>query len=355
MFSFFGSLPLLAKIGLVLIGLFVLGFLALWIMMVAYERTDERPFFSTTWENKRLEIRAVERRYVGGTSRGYRLYWNGQAVAYRGGVEGVGQPDGPFPIDPEDQTGLLVQTISDTLDGAGWVVWVDPDEFSRADFAAIAGCLKQHPTVQKDEESVRIAQVVYGKVENLKPRLYTFRASNHQDDQYELTVQPDGRVDLRYGYQVMTMGEVTLEQNQRILTWHYVQDITLPGSEWPRFRNEAGQTLTSRYTLRHAPNGPQLFSRQTTTHRENLLILAPNSYLPHQEVLGQAIDLNYPTSRQNYNAGSIIADSTGKKLPIFQWLEWPGHPLTETDLRQFQNEQGNRLGDVVRFEQAPKQ
>ena len=105
--SFWGNLPLLAKIGLVLALLIAAVFIGLVATMMSYERTDEKPLVNLTCGANHLTVNLVVRRYVGGTSSGHQLHWNNRAVATHrlDASRGNEQTDQPIPTDPDDQKG----------------------------------------------------------------------------------------------------------------------------------------------------------------------------------------------------------------------------------------------------------
>jgi len=95
--SFWGNLPLLAKIGLVLVLLIAAVFVGLVATVMRYERTDEKPLVNLTCGANHLTVNLVVRCYVGGTSSGHQLHWNNRAVATHrlDASQGKGQTDQP--------------------------------------------------------------------------------------------------------------------------------------------------------------------------------------------------------------------------------------------------------------------
>jgi len=149
---------------------------------------------------------------------------------------------------------------------------------------------------------------------------------------------------MRDDYMVIDMGHIYRENGQRVSLWRYPLNRAMLGRNLPAFKNKQGQSLTNRYQLQHDPADDELFFREAKGYQEFIRF-------PHGAALGNniasamLIEVAYPTVSQNYDAGTIITDSTGTGKPVFSWKLWPGHPLTETDLRQFKNEQGQSLGE----------
>jgi hypothetical protein len=364
------GLPVLVKIVLggialvvVLVGIIITVFT---VATIRYERTDETPLVRIGYGRDSLTINGVARRYVGGTSTGHRLYWNGEPVSKRAGGEGAGQPNQSVPVDPDDLIGLIVKEIDDLIGDDAWTVWVSPTDFSRAAFDALVACIRQNqaeigrqlaqePDRKPDESyrpgfgDVRIDAVVYGRAETLKPRLYTWKTP--WGDAYELSIAPGGQADLRLDNRVLELGKVSIDNDQRVLTWHYTNEMTVLGRDLPAFKNERGESLAARYQLRHMRNDAQVFFRQTTTHYEQLYLEGAEAAGEKRGLLVSAmtVDLNSPIMKQNYEAGTIQL-APGRGMPVFRWRTWLEHPITETDLRQFRNEQGQALGEVVDFQ-----
>ena len=377
MLSALASLPLWVRLLLTVGGLGILtvaGFLT-WFMVAAirYTRTDQKPLADLTCGVNRLEIRLVVSRFVGGTSSGHRLYWNDKLVSNRGGIGNAGQPDQAVPADPDDHIILTIRPLAERINAGDWTVWVDPKQFSRADFDGMASCLTtqqrglMRQMQQKDYRStydapisgytevVSIGQLVYGDARTLPVRTYRWQADWNMA--YQLTVEPDGRVDLHQDNRTGTIGRVQFGRGQRELFWTYDADMPLSERALAQFVSASGQALTDRYQLRHNPADQSvLFTRRTDRYVEQLLIRPPNapSYDANR-VSALVFDRKDPVLNRYYSAGTITPDSTGRQKSVFNWMPWPGHPLTETDLRQFRAEAGQPLGDLYDLNQQSTQ
>jgi len=360
--SFWGNLPLLAKIGLVLVLLIAAVFVGLVATVMRYERTDEKPLVNLTCGANHLTVNLVVRRYVGGTSSGHQLHWNNRAVATHrlDASRGNGQTDQPIPTGPDDQKGLIIKRFAETVDQRAWTVWVNPEKFSRAEFDALATCLQQNrdeiarPLSQVNymqtydspiggyDESFQIGQVVYGLAKAIEPHIYTWEAAPGRV--LEITIWPNEQASMRDDYMVIDMGHIYRENGQRVFLWRYPLNRAMLGRNLPAFKNKQGQSLTNRYQLQHDPADDELFFREAKGYQE-FIRFPHGAALGNNIVSAMLIEVAYPTVSQNYDAGTIITDSTGTGKPVFSWKLWPGHPLTETDLRQFKNEQGQSLGE----------
>ena len=366
-FSSLASLPIWVKIILGVLLLGVLVFVGIIALMVASIRTEENTLVDRTCGADRLKITVRKISNVGNTSTDYRLYWNDKIVANKGDVGASGQPILIPPIDPDDQKGLIVKLLADTIDATTWTVRVNPKQFSRADFDAITACLKtynaENPRSNLDSGTVtttiaytnfaRVGQLIYGELQSVKLRVYAWKPA-WEEKPAEIMIHPNGRVDLRRDYRVEELGHVSMADNQRVLTWNYTDESPLLGRNLAGFKNEVGQSLASRYELRHHPDDNQVFVRQTAKFLDWVFI-RQQSYdgMGGNFVSGHTIDLTAPILRQHYDAGIIETDSLNPGQPVFVWKTWPEHPLTETDLRQFRNEQGQKLGDLYRFTFQP--
>ena len=372
----FLELPLLAKavIGvLAVVAAGVLAFITFFVVSaMGYERTVEKLLVKLNCGADVLTINSVRHQFVGGSSTGNRLYWNGKAVAKGWTLPGPGQADQAIPIDPDDLKTLTVNSLADTADTRGWTVWVSPEVFSRAEFEALTNCLRQHRADIQQQIDQRlkgkpdlgamvagtgiqftIAAVVYGQGDRLEERLYHWKTS--WGEPYQLSIRADGLATVRQGSVNMSVGKVQLLAGKRVLYWQYQNEIPLLVADLARFKNPQGAALADRYELRPVPENGQLFFRQTAAYYEQLFIggtadqLRPGSFYAE----GGTVDLKVPTEKRNYTAGTIQVDSTGQHPPVFAWYDWPGHPLTEADLRQFRNEQGQSLGDLYVFKYQP--
>lgn len=362
-FSALAGLPIWVKIilGVLLFG--VLVFVGIVALMVASIRTEENTLVDRSCGANRLKITVRETHSVGNISTDYRLYWNDKIVANKGDVGASGQPNLIPPIDPDDQKGLVIKLLADTVDATAWTVWVNPTQFSRADFDAVTACLKAYntetPRPSLDGDTVttttaftnfaRVGQLIYGDLQSVKPRVYTWKPA-WEEKPAEITIHSDGRVDLRLDYRVEEMGRVAVLGDKRVFTWNYTSESPLLSRDLAGFRNKTGQSLTDRYELRHNPDDNQVFVRQTAKTLDWVFIRR-QSYdgMNGNPVTGHTIDLTAPILRQHYDAGIIKTDSLNPGKAVFNWKTWPDHLLTEGDLRQFSNEQGQTLGELYQF------
>lgn len=365
--SFPGGLPIWVKITLGLILLAVLVFAGIVALMMASVYTDETILVERNCGANHLKISVLEKHNVGNTSTDYRLYWNDKTVSNKGDLGASGYYNATPPIDPDDYKNLTISLLADTIDATAWTAWVNPTQFSRADFDAITACLKtyntENPRPSLTGETVttttsftnfaRVGQLIYGNLQSLKLRVYRWNPV-WEEKPAEITIHPDGRVDLRRDYQVEALGQVAMMDNRRVFTWNYTDESPLLGGTLAQFKNDAGQALTNRYELRHKPGDNQLFSRKTAKSLDWVYIRQP--YNPTEDISasGNTIDLAHPILQRSYDAGTIKTDSLNPGQPVFYWQPWPNHPLTEADLRQFSNEQGQTLGDLYRFTFQPE-
>ncbi len=367
MFSSLANLPIWVKIILGLLLLGVLLFAGIVTLIKASTYTDETVLIERNCGASRLKISVLEKHNVGNTSTDYRLYWNDKIVADKGDMGASGYYNSVPPIDPDDQENLTIILLADTVDATAWTVWVNPTQFSRADFDAITACLRaynaENPRPSLDGNTVttttaftnfaHVGQLVYGDLQSLKPRVYR-RKFKWEEKGTELTVHPGGYVDLRRDYIVETVGQVTMMGNRRVLTWSYAEESPLQGSDLAGFKNDAGQLLTNRYELRHSLQDNQLFFRKTAKSLDWVFIRRqPYIGTEGNTVSGHTIDLSAPILRRSYDAGTIKTDSLNPSQPVFYWQTWPDHPLTEADLREFRNEQGQTLGQLYWFDYQP--
>ncbi len=364
--SSFANLPIWVKIILGLLLLGVLLFAGIVALMMASTYTDETALIERTCGANHLKISVLEKHNVGNTSTDYRLYWNSKIVANKGDMGASGYYNAIPPIDPDDQKNLTISLLADTIDATAWTVWVNPTQFSRADFDAITACLKayntENPRPSLDGDTVttktsftnfaHVGQLVYGDLQSLKLRIYRQKFT-WEEKQTELTIHPGGYVDLRRDNVVETVGQVIMVGNRRVLTWNYTDESPLRGSDLAGFKNDAGQSLADRYELRHNPDDNQLFVRQTDKSLDWVYIREPYNPAEGNTVSGHTIDLAHPVLQRSYDAGTIKTDSLNPGQPVFMWKTWPDYPLTEADLKQFKNEQGQTLGALYRLAFQP--
>jgi hypothetical protein len=252
-------------------------------------------------------------------------------------------------------TGLLVAMLHYERTNEVPMVQIDcgPDKLT-INGADIDRQLAVEPVRKSDESyhaglgtDLGIGTVIYGRTDALQARRYTWKTP--RGNAYELSIDPGGRVDLRQSNVTMTLGELSIDNGRRVLTWAYADEMTVLGRDLPQFKNDRGELLTNRYRLRHAPNDGQIFFRQTPTHYEQMYIRA-EPYANDGDSLtvnAMVVDLKFPMLGRSYIAGKIHPDSTSRSKPVFYWQTWENYPITEADLRQFSNEAGQELGEEV--------
>lgn len=363
MLSFWENMPIWLRIITALVGLgglLIGGFLLyLFIAMVTYARTDEFDIAEVSSGVDKLVIRRVVERNVGSTSVSYRLYWNGRLVSDYNDSDSAGQPYLDLPADPDDRRGLVVRSVADTT--GSWTVWVNPAKFSRAEFGALADCLdrqqaslwqqvqRKQPADEYPSAMLRpftpVRRLIYGARSAPKTREYTYKQAGSEESRLTLVVQPNGVVMLQPAQGVTeAIGRLLTENGQRVVEWRYPQYSFLLSRDLPKFKNRAGQTFTDRYALQQAADHNPLFFREGPRYIESVYVA--ESYdrnTDNRPVEGHLVDRKFHILYRSHNAGQIVSATDGK--PVFEWLSWPDHPLTEADLRQFRDEQGRPLTD----------
>jgi hypothetical protein len=243
--------------------------------------TKVYPVAETTCGTDVLKLIYVEESSIGNTQQSLQLFWNNRIVDIQGNSrqykhlmsKHIGYKG--YPIDPDDRRNLRIETVQDSAKN-GWVIWVNPKDFSATEFETITQCLRaNHDVLVEKWEKVAeengwakltfmpsyptfpIYWAIYGDYHALSVRTYERKRSPNFRD--ELTVGVEGWASIRVyegndpAARGGTIGQLTPTADTLQL-WPdplngLVPNLPFGPEDMAGFTNAAGEPFTKRYRV----------------------------------------------------------------------------------------------------------